>query len=62
MTANEAGYTDSDSSYDYNAAGKRCSNMTADSAGACFDSLAQQHGVRSGAYGSWDMFWMGYNY
>ena len=58
-TANQMGYNEG-SSYNYYEAGKRCQNMTEDMAEDCFDSIAKQVGVNSGAYGSWDMFWMGY--
>lgn len=46
--------------YDYYQAGKRSANQTVHQADDNFDSLATQYGVNSGAYGSWDQFWMGY--
>lgn len=58
-SAIEMGYREN-TSYDYYEAGKRCQNMTKDMADNCFDSLAKQHGVNSGVYGSWDDFWTGY--
>ncbi len=59
MTSEECGYREG-TSYDYEAAGKRCNNMTADQAVINFDNLAVQYGVNSGDYGSWDLFWIGY--
>lgn len=46
--------------YDYYAAGKRSSNQSLEQADNNFDSLATEHGVNRGPYGSWDQFWMGY--
>jgi hypothetical protein len=60
MTAEEAGYNVTNTSFDYMTAGKRCHNIEEDAANDCFETLARQHGVVEGPYGSWDMFWMGY--
>lgn len=50
----------SPSSYDYFEAGKRSKNQSEEMAESNFFSLAEQHGVNTGPYGSWDQFWMGY--
>lgn len=47
--------------YDYTQAGERCVTMGAEAATDCFWSIAEQHGVVSGEYGSWDLFWIGYH-
>lgn len=60
MTAEEAGYKVTNTDFDYFAAGKRSQNYTEDQADLAFDSIARQHGVKEGPYGSWDMFWLGY--
>ncbi len=46
--------------YDYERAGQRCQEQDTDVATTNFWSIAGQHGVVSGEYGSWDRFWMGY--
>lgn len=51
-----------DTGYDYYAAGKRSVNQIPAQAEVNFQSLARQHGVKNGPYGSWDQFWIGYGY
>jgi hypothetical protein len=50
----------SEVNFDYYAAGKRSQNYNTEMATNLFFDLANQCGVVSGSYGSWDQFWMGF--